>query len=197
MTGIQILEPDGRAIPFLVEGEGPVPLVLIPDRGQDDLGVVGHYLAEEAGFHIIRIGYRPDPDAALSTADRVQDVMDVLDHLALEHTWIGGHGFGGTVARTAVAAHPERANGLLLLGVEEVDIPLAPVLPVLIVQGSSDELTPGAKCRTAPVERTRAGEHQDRRRRGSFVPADAPHPDRGDHRGVPRLGLTLSVPDAS
>lgn len=146
MTGIQILEPDGRAIPFLVEGEGPVPLVLIPDRGQDDLGVVGHYLAEEAGFHIIRIGYRPDPDAALSTADRVQDVMDVLDHLALGHTWIGGHGFGGTVARTAVAAHPERANGLLLLGVEDVDIPLAPVIPVLIVQGSSDQLTPRANA---------------------------------------------------
>lgn len=139
MTEIQTFEPDGRAIPFLVEGEGPVPLVLLPEPGKDSaLGVVGHYLAEEAGFHVIRIGYR----AGEPTLDeRVEDTVAVIDHLGLDHTWIGGHGFGGTVARAAVAAHADRANGLLLLGVEDAGIPLPPVIPVLIIQGTADDVT--------------------------------------------------------
>ncbi|WP_439592244.1 alpha/beta fold hydrolase [Microbacterium sp.] len=155
MTDTQTFEPEGRAIPYVVEGEGPVPLVLIAEPGQDALGVVGHYLAEEAGFHIIRIGYGP---GERSLDDRASDVMAVIDHLELDHTWIGGHGFGGTVARTTVAAHPERANGLLLLGVEDVDIPLPPVIPVLIVQATDDAVTPVANAErlqaTAPERAT-------------------------------------------
>jgi pimeloyl-ACP methyl ester carboxylesterase len=141
MTETQIFEPDGRAIPFVVEGEGPVSLVLIPEPGQagDVLGVISHYLVEEAGFHVVRIGIRPD---AGSLDASVADAVAVIDHLGLEHTWIGGHGAGGTVARAFAAAHHERVNGLLLLGVEDRDIPLAPVIPVLIIQGSDDELTP-------------------------------------------------------
>ena len=55
MSDTQIFDPEGRAIPFAVEGDGPVSLVLIPERGLDGnpLGVVAHYLAEEAGFHIV------------------------------------------------------------------------------------------------------------------------------------------------
>ncbi len=96
MTDIQTFDPEGRAIPYIVEGEGPVPLVLIPEPGQDALGVVGHYLAEEAGLHVIRIGYRPDAEGTLSLDDRAADVIAVIDHLGLDHTWIGGHGYGGT-----------------------------------------------------------------------------------------------------
>lgn len=42
MTDTQIFEPDGRAIPFVDEGEGPVKLVLIQEQGlaADVLGVV-------------------------------------------------------------------------------------------------------------------------------------------------------------
>ena len=140
----QIFEPDGRAIPYVVEGDGPIGLVLIAEPGQDALGVVGHYLAEEAGFHVVRIGYRAGSSGRLAAAEHAEDVIAVMDHLGLDHSWIGGHGFGGTVARAAVAAHHERANGLLLLGVEDEDIPLAPVIPVLIVQGADDEVTPRA-----------------------------------------------------
>lgn len=140
MTDIQFFEPEGRRIPFVEEGEGPVKLVLIPERGQDALGVVGHYLAEEAGFHVVRIGFRAGSGGRLPAGEHAEDVVDVMDHLGWDHSWIGGHGFGGTVARTAVDAHRDRANGLLLLGVEDVDIPLAPVLPVLIVQGSDDDV---------------------------------------------------------
>ncbi len=119
--------------------------MLIPEPGQgnDALAVVAHYLAEEAGFHVVRIGHRAEPSDAPPSV-RADDVAAVMDHLGFGHAWIGGHGFGGTVARAAVAAHPERAGGLLLLGVEEVDVPLAPVLPVLIIQGADDEITPAA-----------------------------------------------------
>ncbi len=143
MTDTQIFEPDGRAIPFADEGDGPVKLVLIQEQGlaADVLGVAAHYLAEEAGFHVLRIGHR----AGEATLDeRVADAISVIDHVGIEDTWIGGHGFGGTIARAAVAAHPDRANGLLLLGVEDVDTDVPPAIPVLIVQGTEDDVTPPA-----------------------------------------------------
>lgn len=147
MTDTQIFEPDGRAIPFVDEGDGPVKLVLIQERDlpADILGVVAHYLAEEAGFHVVRIGHRADVEGeAVSLDERVEDALAVIDHVGLGDTWIGGHGFGGTVARAFAIAHADRVNGLALLGVEEHDIPLAPVMPVLIIQGTEDTSTPFA-----------------------------------------------------
>lgn len=141
MTDTQIFEPDGRAIPFVDEGDGPVKLVLIQERdlAADVLGVVAHYLAEEAGFHVLRIGHRAEvKHEEVSLEDRVEDVLAVIDHVGLGDTWIGGHGFGGTVARAFALAHADRVNGLALLAVEENDTPLAPVMPVLIIQGTKD-----------------------------------------------------------
>lgn len=145
MSDSSIFDPTGRAVPFVDEGEGPVALVLIPEARTDNdvLGIVAHYLAEEAGFRVLRIGHRPD---AVSLADRADDVIAVMDHVGLADAWIGGHGFGGTIARTVVAEHPDRSNGLLLLGVEDAEIALAPVLPVLIVQATADEITPAANA---------------------------------------------------
>lgn len=145
MTETQTFEPDGRAIPFVDEGEGPVKLVLLQERGlaADVLGVVLHYLAEEAGFHVVRIGHRAEESGTeVSLDERVEDAIAVIDHVGLQDTWIGGHGFGGTVARAVASSHSERANGLLLLGVEEADVALAPAIPVLIIQGTDDDTTP-------------------------------------------------------
>lgn len=158
MTDTQIFEPDGRAISFIDEGDGPVKLVLIQEQGlaANVLGVVGHYLAEEAGFHVLQVGHRAGASEA-SFEERVADALAVIDHVGLEDTWFGGHGFGGTIARALAAAHPERANGLLLLGVEEADIPPAPAIPVLIIQGSDDAVTPAVNAeelRAAIPERT-------------------------------------------
>lgn len=154
MTDTQTLENAGRQVEYAVEGDGPVGLVLIPDAGLDSaaLAVVGHYLAEEAGFHVVRVGTAKDA----SPAERAEDVLAVIDRVGLEHTWIGGHASGGTVARVFAAAHVDRVNGLLLLGVEEADVALAPMIPVLIVQGADDEITPaenGERLQSTAPER--------------------------------------------
>lgn len=151
MTQQTVLEPEGRAIPYIEEGEGPVSLVLISGRALsgDGLAVVSHYLAEEAGFHVVRIGPRAESaaqDRAATLSELAENVVAVIDHLGLEHTWIGGHAFGGTAARVFATEHTDRVNGLLLLGVEDDDIPLAPAIPVLIVQATEDEVTPTANA---------------------------------------------------
>jgi pimeloyl-ACP methyl ester carboxylesterase len=144
-TESQIFEPDGRAIPYVDEGSGPA-LVLVPGRAGDPvhLGTLAGVLIEE-DFRVVRVGTRPDADA--SGADAVgilaRDVVDVMDHLDIPDAWVGGPAFGGTVARRVAREHTDRVNGVLLLGVEpEADEPLAPGVPVLVIQGSDDEVTP-------------------------------------------------------
>ncbi len=132
-------------MPFVEEGEGPVTLALITNRAleADGLGVIAHYLAEEAGFRVIRIGARAAADG-ITASDRAADAAAVLAHLGIADTWIGGHGHGGTVARVFAAQHHELVNGLLLLGVEDEQIALASGIPVLIIQAENDEVTHAA-----------------------------------------------------
>jgi len=182
MTDTQIFEPDGRAIPYAVVGSGPA-LVLIAGQGLNIgyLSTLAGSIAE-ADFRVIRVGSRRPPreaDAVVSLHHLAQDVIDLMDHLDVAHAWVGGHAFGGSVARTASIDHHDRVNGVLLLAVDgpagskdAVDfsvIPessrdreveamqlavreasagdwsvLAPGVPVLVVQGTDDQVTPAA-----------------------------------------------------
>lgn len=118
ITERQIFEPDGRAVPYADEGAGPA-LVLLPARGLDItyLGTLASVLVEE-DFRVVQVGSRQPGTAGLTMHDLAQDVVDVMDHLGIDHAWIGGHAFGGAVARTVALDHHDRANGVLLLGVE-------------------------------------------------------------------------------
>jgi len=193
----QIFEPDGRAIPYVDErADGPA-LVLLPGRGLNIsyLGPLTHALAEE-DFHVVRIGPRHPRAAAdrvVSMHDLAQDVVDVMEHLGLASAWVGGHAFGGSVARMVSLDHAGRVNGVLLLGVEGAvstdelesdvsEIPaqardaevesmqraaleatpelewssLAPAVPVLVVQGTEDRMTPpsnGEELRASAPDR--------------------------------------------
>ncbi|WP_248240401.1 alpha/beta fold hydrolase [Microbacterium kunmingense] len=166
MPALQTVTRDARVIPFIDEGEGPVSLVLIPEHSLegDALGAITHYLAEEAGFRIIRIDEPGGADASVD--ERVADVIAVLEHVGLEDTWVGGHGPGGTVARAVAAEHTARVDGLLLLGAEDAGAPLAPGIPVLIIQGAEDAVTPAvngerlqASAPDRATVRTVAGDH--------------------------------------
>lgn len=125
MTQTRIFEPDGRAVPFVDQGEGPA-LVLLPGRGLElaYLGILANMLADE-GFHVLRVGTRRPADAqdAVTMHDLAQDVVDVMDHVGLRHAWVGGHAFGGAVARTVALDHIDRVDGVLLLGVEGEEPP--------------------------------------------------------------------------
>ncbi|GAA1958559.1 alpha/beta fold hydrolase [Microbacterium deminutum] len=171
MTDPQIFEPEGRAIPYAVEGHGPA-VVLIPAHGLNIsyLGALAHSVAM-ADFRVIRIGSRRPSGDRASMDHLAQDVIDVMDHLEIDHAWVGGHAFGGSVARTVAIDHHDRVNGVLLLGVEGTDqatvaevpsevrdaevehfqraaweVPgaLAEGLPVLVIQGTEDDVTPTA-----------------------------------------------------
>lgn len=146
-TERQIFEPDGRAVPYVDEGAGPA-LVLVPGKGTDPvhLGTLAHVVIEE-DFRIVRVGSRQTDGDAPTLQQAVQDVVDVMDHLGIDDAWVGGHAFGGTVARAVARAHHDRVDGVLLLAVE-ADVPaeaeLAPGIPVLVLQGADDEITPPA-----------------------------------------------------
>lgn len=120
----QIFEPDGRAIPFAEEGEGPVRVVLLPGFGLgiSSLGTLAHVLEEE-GFHLLRIGVRAGGTDGVTMHDLAQDVADVMAHVGLDSAWIAGHGFGGALARTVALDHAERVEGVVLIGVETGDAP--------------------------------------------------------------------------
>lgn len=112
----QIFEPDGRAVSYIDEGAGPA-VVLLPAAGLDFayLGTLASILVEE-DFRVVRIGSRTAASATMH--DLAQDVVDVLTELGVDDAWIGGHAFGGAVARTVAIDHHDRVSGILLLGVE-------------------------------------------------------------------------------
>tara|TARA_B100000378_G_scaffold44843_1_gene33557 strand:- start:285 stop:962 length:678 start_codon:yes stop_codon:yes gene_type:complete len=181
MAEIETFEPDGRAIPYADDRRNGPSLVLLPGQGLNIgyLGPLAEALAEE-DFHVVRIGSRrPQPGTQPTMHDLARDVIDVMDHLGLAFPWVGGHGFGGTVARVASLDHPGRFGGLLLLGVEgtedaaasaaseipenarksdlvamqsaarattpDIDaLELPPGIPLLIIQGADDEVSPPA-----------------------------------------------------
>jgi len=147
MTETQIFEPDARAISYAVEGNGPT-VVLVADKGLpiDYLGTLAHILVEE-DFRVLRVAAGGASGSA-SAHDLARGVVDIMDAAGIEDAWLGGHGFGGSVARAVALDSHDRVNGVLLLGVEAGDLTLAEGLPVLVIQGSEDDVTPPAKrCR--------------------------------------------------
>ena len=139
---LQIFEPDGSAIAYIDEGVGPA-VVLIPETGQDigSLGTLASILVEE-DFRVVRLAPL-DPSVDIHVLARA--VVAIMDAAGIDHAWIGGHGFGGTVARTVPADHHDRVNGVLLMAPERADIPLAADIPVLVIHGTDDEVTPLAE----------------------------------------------------
>lgn len=136
---LETFEHDGRAISYIDEGTGPA-VVLIPesDEGVESLGTLASILVEE-DFRVVRTsGFDP----STGTGTSATGLVALLDAVGIDHAWIGGHGTGGTVARATSLDHHDRVDGVLLLAPEPSDLPFAADIPVLIIHGTDDAVTP-------------------------------------------------------
>ena len=174
LASSQIFEPDGRAIPFAEEGEGPVRVVLLPGHGLgvSSLGTLAHVLEEE-GFHLLRIGVRTAQSEGATMHDLAQDVVDVMARLGWASAWIAGHGFGGALARTVALDHHDRVEGIVLIGVETgalLDVTAPTALAIALADADDDELLAAARTLAGDADPTFARDVLVRHRDLSAAP---------------------------
>lgn len=115
---VEVFEPEGRAIQYASTGSGTV-IVLLPGGSLNIsyLEPLADRLAD-GGLRAIRIGARTpphNPDETVTMHDLARDVVDVMDHLGVDASWIAGHAFGNRVARTVALDHTDRIDGVVLL----------------------------------------------------------------------------------
>lgn len=116
----------GVAIHYDVTGEGP-PLVLL-HGGANDRSVwrpAGHLAPLSQEFRVVTIDLRGAGDsvAPVDESDHhmglyVQDVLSVMDELALPDAFIWGVSMGGQVALALAASHPARVRALIIAGAD-------------------------------------------------------------------------------
>ncbi|MEM7321943.1 MAG: alpha/beta fold hydrolase [Actinomycetota bacterium] len=117
-AAVSVRTPAGELF-VRVQGEGQ-PVVLVPSlgRGADDFEELSDRLAS-AGFRVLR----PDPRGWVGSSMALADItlLDLADDIAAVITEFGGpaavvgHDFGGQVARTTAARHPDLVKNLVLL----------------------------------------------------------------------------------
>ncbi|MBN9215758.1 MAG: alpha/beta hydrolase [Microbacterium sp. SCN 70-200] len=133
-------ESGGRAIPYVLDGEGPT-VVLLPAAGLDivTLGTLASILVEE-DFRVLRVGSRrPAAGVTPTLHDLAQDVVDVMDHVGVTDAWIGGHALGGTLARIISVDHTDRVDGVIMLAAEGPTAPTAEATAALRTVFTTDD----------------------------------------------------------
>ena len=73
----------------------------------------------DCGFDVVAYdarghGHTDAPEDGYAPADRVADLVGVLDALALEDVVLYGHSMGGSTVAKAAADHPERVRGVVV-----------------------------------------------------------------------------------
>ena len=103
------------------------PLVLLHGGGPDHemFLPLAHRLADLRTIALPDIrGYGKSacPDPTRHTwAQYSDDVIALLDHLAVRRAIVGGAGLGATIALRAALAYPDRIAGLILISVEDIE----------------------------------------------------------------------------
>ncbi len=113
--------PDGTALYFTDEGEGPVILALSGlTRNGTDFDYVAPHLK---GVRLIRLDYRgrgksawADP-ATYTIPTEAADALALLDHLGLERAAILGTSRGGLIAMALAATAKDRLTGACLVDI--------------------------------------------------------------------------------
>ncbi|RAJ41816.1 pimeloyl-ACP methyl ester carboxylesterase [Kitasatospora sp. SolWspMP-SS2h] len=126
MAEISYRATDACALHATVLGSGP-PLVLLHAGGPDrrSLLPLAERLADRRTVVLPDLrGYGRsvcrDP-ARHTWARYTEDVIGLLDHLGLPGAVLAGAGLGSTVALRTAAAHPDRVEAAVLIGVEDIE----------------------------------------------------------------------------
>ncbi|MBN9140055.1 MAG: alpha/beta hydrolase [Micrococcales bacterium] len=122
MVKIETLERPGAILSYLDTGRHGRALVLVHgagvDRGMwapqlDTLGAAGH--------RVIAVDLRGhgastlDPGVRVTASDLLDDLVALLQHLALPSPVLVGHSLGGNLAQALVRRHPALAGGLVAI----------------------------------------------------------------------------------
>lgn len=110
---------DGLSLYYEDTGDGPALLCLAGlTRNSRDFDFLAPHLPDT---RLIRMDYRGrgrsdhDPDYSNYTVTReAQDVVELLDHLALDRVVILGTSRGGLIAMLLATTHPDRLAGVIL-----------------------------------------------------------------------------------
>jgi pimeloyl-ACP methyl ester carboxylesterase len=120
MAQSRVIEGRGVALEVLVEGEGPLVVMLAslgrPAQDFDDLAL----RLAKAGYTAVRpqprgIGRSRGPMTGLSLADLAGDVALVMESLGGGPSVVIGHAFGQRVARMLATQRPDLVKGLVML----------------------------------------------------------------------------------
>ncbi|MGB1559988.1 MAG: alpha/beta fold hydrolase [Sinimarinibacterium flocculans] len=131
----------------LMHGGGPDHQSLLPLGRQllnccrvilPDIRGYGRSICRDAGRH--------------TWAQYADDVAALLDHLGLDRAFVGGAGLGSTVALRFAQAYPERAKGLILISVEDIEDDDAKQLEVAFMEAFAERVrSDGIDAAWAPI----------------------------------------------
>ena len=108
---------------FRAEGKGKTIVLIHGLFGSaDNLGLLARELKHH--YHVISVdlrnhGLSPHNDL-FSYQDLAQDIIDTLDHLAIEQFDVVGHSMGAKVAMALTALIPQRIHHLVVLDMAPV-----------------------------------------------------------------------------
>lgn len=110
--------PDSARLYHEVHGEGE-PLVLLEGLGGDIGGWRRSIPTLAAELQVIALDHRGNgrsaaPDARMTMATFVEDVVALLDHLGIGRAHLYGQSFGGMVAQEVALTSPDRVRSLIL-----------------------------------------------------------------------------------
>ena len=118
-TASELVATRGATIETLVQGEGPV-LVVLPSYGRDGLADFDQFanLIARAGIRVLRpqprgIG-RSIGGMRASLQDMADDVAEVIRQVGADRATVLGHAFGNGVARLLATTHQDLVEGTIL-----------------------------------------------------------------------------------
>src|SRR5690242_4475103 len=137
----------GVPVVILMHGGGPDHRSLVPlaVRLAGDAQVV---LPDVRGYGRSRCA----APARHTWAQYADDVIALLDHLAVARAFVGGAGLGATISLRAAVGHPDRVAGLVLISVEDIEDDAGKAAEIAFMDAFAERVrTGGIEAGWAPI----------------------------------------------